>query len=97
MYEEIDENILKPALYRCEASGREQKSCLCCKKKFVKEEEIVELFSSSFKGKTNYAKRLHLKCFLIAIGLNFPEIFDIKEKIQKEIILRKLNMVENKK
>ena len=81
-------DMLSPAIYKCDASGREKNPCLLYKQKIKKDEKIVELFSSAFKGKNSYSKRLHLRCFFKVLCLNFNELIDRKftNEIIKEIV-----------
>lgn len=89
------EDMIKPAIRICKATGQERTACLCCGVRdgkgfcgFKKGDNIVELFSSSYKGNTSYTNRFHYNCFLKVLAFNFSEIFD--DEIRKEIIIQKL-------
>jgi len=85
-------NLLYPAIITGKSSGREKNPCLLCKQKLKKDEEIVELYSSSYKGTTSYTNRFCRKCFMKVILFKFPELFNIKEfeDIRKEIMLNRM-------
>jgi hypothetical protein len=84
--------ILHPAVRECKASGREKSCCLLCKDGFKKGDEQIELFSSSYKGNTNYSNRFHYKCYLKVLAMKYPELLDdkFKESIVKEVCMNKL-------
>jgi len=89
----IYKSIISPAIYPVKATGLEKKKCLLCDKKFTKDEKIVELYSSTFRGKNNHSNRFHRKCFLKIMALNFPEILNedcFDKEFKSEILISKV-------
>ena len=87
------EQVLSPAMFIVEATGLEKKHCLVCNEKFKKDEKLIELFTSEFRGKKNYSNRFHKKCFLKVIAVNFPEILNedcFDKEFKSEILISKV-------
>jgi hypothetical protein len=85
----INENILRPAIYDRIATGLERKPCLLCNEGFVKNERMIELFSSIYKNRTNYSNRFNLKCFLKVLAMKYPELLkdEFRDNVIKEIVV----------
>jgi len=81
---------LAPAIFFRHATGREKKPCQYCDKRFDKEESIMELFTSSYRGIPTYTTRYHRECFIKTLAILFPEIIT-DDKFKKELIIYKLN------
>lgn len=90
MTNKIDwKSMLRPAIYVCEASGREHNPCLICNKAFNKGEKIAEYFSGAFKSRASYTNRLCYKCFIKVLLHNFYEDLE-DEQIKKEVVIEML-------
>ena len=84
---------LSPAIFSVKATGLEKKRCILCNERFKKDQKIVELYSSNFKGRTSYSNRFHRKCFLKAIATNFPEILNedyFDSEFKSQILISKV-------
>lgn len=88
----LPDNYLYPAVLLRKALGTEKNPCGLCNKKLTKDDDVVELWTGSYKGNNSYTKRFCKKCFMKVILLNFPEMFDIEQfnDLKKEMLINKM-------
>jgi hypothetical protein len=82
-------SFLQPALYVCNASGKERKGCHLCKKAIKKDEKIIEIVCGAYRGRMNFSRRFCYNCFIKVLLHIFKDDFE-NTQIKREVLLENL-------